>query len=307
MSETTDKPTLLFVDDETRILRTMDMAFRRSFNILTTTDGHEALGLLRRHPVDVIISDQRMPLITGVEVLREASKISPTSVRILLTGYAELASIVGSINDGEIFRYVQKPWHLNELRKTLDEAVTIARSTAAASREVATLPPPEAGHLVVLHSKRAMAQLIQKEQPQYQVNYASTFEAALQLLQQHPNAILLTDLVLPEGDISDALALLKRRRPELVVVVVTAFSDTCHLIQLINRAQVFRVLPMPLSRRMLYSSITAALGHQRKLQQSPLMQRRHAVVKTADEPGKNDSLLQKVRGYLERIRATPAA
>lgn len=307
MSNTTDKPTLLFVDDESRILRTMDMAFRRDYRVLTTTDGHEALEILRREQVDVIVSDQRMPLMTGVEVLREASRISPASVRILLTGYAELASIVGSINEGEIFRYVQKPWHLNELRDTLDEAVNVARTTGTAIRQAPPEPVPQSGHLVVLHSKGAMAQLIRREQPQYQVDYAPNLQRALALLKAHPEAVLITDLVLPEGDISNALALLKRRRPELVVVVVTAFSDTGHLIQLINRAQVFRVLPMPLSRRMLYSSITAALGHQRKLQQTPVMLRRHSVVRSSGEDNRNDSLLQKVRGYLDRIRPTPAA
>ncbi len=306
MTDTPNKPTLLFVDDESRILRTMDMAFRRDYRVLTTTDGHEALEILHREQVEVIVSDQRMPLMTGVEVLREASRISPASVRILLTGYAELASIVGSINEGEIFRYVQKPWHLNELRETFDEAVAVARATGSIARQSVPAAPPESGHLIVLHSKGAMAQLIRREQPQYQVDYAPNLQRALSLLKQHPQAVLITDLMLPEGDISNALALLKRRRPELVVVVVTAFSDTSHLIQLINRAQVFRVLPMPLSRRMLYNSITAALGHQRKLQQTPVMLRRHTVVNTADED-RNDSLLQKVRGYLDRIRATPAA
>ncbi|HEY7884958.1 MAG TPA: response regulator [Cellvibrionaceae bacterium] len=298
MNNTTGKPVLLFIDDETRILRTMEMAFKRDYKVLTTTDGREALEMLTQHEVDVIISDQRMPLITGVEVLREARRIAPAAVRILLTGYAELASIVGSINDGEIFRYVQKPWHLNELRETLDEAVQIAKTTREAALQAHHTAEPASGHIVVLHKNRAMAQLISKEKPDYRVDYAATIEQALTFLHHYPNAILLTDIILPEGDISDALALLKRKRPELVVLVVTAFTDTSHLIRLINRAQVFRVLPMPLSRRMLYNGIHAALCHQRTLQHTPIMLRRHRVAKNTEENEKNATILGRVRGYL---------
>ncbi|MDO3383362.1 response regulator [Gilvimarinus algae] len=302
------KPTLLFVDDESRILRTMEMAFRRDYNVLTTTDGQEALAMLRHNKVEVIVSDQRMPLMTGVEVLRGARDISPATVRILLTGYSELASIVGSINEGEIFRYVQKPWHLNELRETLDEAIAVARETAPANT-LSEQPAHSGGDIVVLHSKKAMAQLIEKEKPEYQVHYTCSVDAAMEQLVQHPDAILLTDLILPEGDISEALALMKRRRPELVVLVVTAFSDTSHLIQLINRAQVFRVLPMPLSRRMLYGSIASAHKHRQNLKDNPIMLRRHRVQEQPLEAqGKTSHrLLDRVKGYLERMRSSSAA
>lgn len=305
---TKDKPTLLFVDDESRILRTMEMAFRRDYHLLTTTDGREAIELLRQHRVDVIISDQRMPVMTGVEVLRSARKISPGTVRILLTGYAELASIVGSINEGEIFRYIQKPWHLIELRKTLDEAVAIAQSTRQAGGLTGSHQHGE-GDIVILHEKKSLARLIAKENPGYRVGYTDNVEEAMALLIKHPKAVLLTDLILPEGDISEALALMKQRRPELVVLVVTAFSDTSHLIKLINRAQVFRVLPMPLSRRMLYNSIQSALKHRQALQDNPALLRRHKVEAAPPSLSKDEpahSLLAKVRSYLERMRSSAA-
>lgn len=295
-----NKPTLLFVDDESRILRSLEMSFRRDFHVLSTTDGREALRMMQTHAVDVIISDQRMPLMSGVEVLRGAREINPAAMRILLTGYAELASIVGSINEGEIFRYVQKPWRLQDLRNTVDEAVAIAQSSRGetySSPASSTLAP-----LVVLHSKKAMAQLIQKEKPELVVSYEDNLEAALSLLESQPDALLLTDLMLAEGDISEGLALLKLKRPQLVVVVVTAFTDTSHLISLINRAQVYRVLPMPLSRRMLFNSLDAALRHQQLLKNRPALLRRHRV-EAASTPVQNPGLVNRVRSYLERIRA----
>lgn len=294
----TPKATLLFVDDEARILRTLDMSFRNQYRVICATDGNAALQLLKTESVDVIISDQRMPNITGVEVLRFAREISPNSIRILLTGYSELAGIVGSINEGEIFRYVQKPWRLQELRETIEEAVVIARSTRLHNL---ITPAQQQNDIIVLHGKRGMAKVIQQEKPDFRVHYASTLEQALSLMEKVPNAILVTDLVLPEGDISEGLSLLKSNRPELVVIVVTAFTDTSHLIKLINRAQVYRVLPMPLSRKMLFNSIDSALRHQQLLRHRPEITRRYKVEKNTD-PIQTHGIVDRVRGYLDRIR-----
>lgn len=307
---TSTLPTLLFVDDEARILRTLEMSFRHHYQVLTTTDGNEALRMMQTHKVDVVISDQRMPLISGVEVLRGAREINPAAMRILLTGYAELASIVGSINEGEIFRYIQKPWRLQELRDTIEEAVSIAQASRSNVVPIHETKPSQEilqgnnqGTLIILHDKPAMANIVAKEKIDLDIHYAGTLDKALLLLAQHPKAVLLTDLMLAEGDISEGLALLKQRRPELVVVVVTAFTDTSHLISMINRAQVYRVLPMPLSRRMLFNSIDSALRHQRLLDSRPSLLRRHKVEKAANEQPAAQNILHRVRGYLEKIRA----
>ncbi len=295
------RPRLLFVDDEARILRTLDMVFRHDYQVLGTTDGREALELLRRHTVDVIVSDQRMPLMSGVEVLRGARDVSPDTLRLLLTGYADLASIVGSINDGEIFRYIQKPWHIRELRETVDEAVRIARQTR---QPVGSVEPMTEGQgVVVLYPKPSMARFLRGERPDLPIHGANNMEQALALLERYPKAMLLTELILPEGDISDALALLKLRRPELVVVVVTSFSDTSYLIRLINRAQVYRVLPMPVGRKVLLGSLDSALLHQRRLSATPLVAQRHKVALTSEDAVPESGIVRRVRGYLDRLRA----
>lgn len=300
------KPILLFVDDEERILRTLVMAFRSRYRVLSANSGEQALALLREHPVDVVISDQRMPHMTGVEVLRQARDIAPRAMRILLTGYAELASIVGSINEGEIFRYVQKPWRLEELRDTIAEAVEIARADmvehtpappAAASSRPAILP----GGIMVLDSTPDLAGLIRQAHPARKVDAAETLADALDAMAIQPPAVLVTDLHLPEGDISDALRLLKARQPELVVVVVTAFRDTSHLIRLINQAQVYRVLPRPVSRTMLLRSIDSALTHHDLLKSRPTLRNRHTV-EVAPAASQHSDIQQRVRGYLDRLR-----
>ena len=90
----------------------------------------EALERLKARRFQVLVSDQRMPQMTGVELLREVKEISPNSVRMLLTGYSDLAAIVGSINEGEVYRFVKKPWDNAEMQKTVADAVAIGANWA---------------------------------------------------------------------------------------------------------------------------------------------------------------------------------
>src|SRR5262245_3668290 len=93
------KARILFVDDEERILNALKSIFRSKYHVFTATSGDQAFEFLKRFRVHLVVSDQRMPGMPGVELLRRAKELSPTTVRILLTGYSDLASIVGSINE----------------------------------------------------------------------------------------------------------------------------------------------------------------------------------------------------------------
>src|SRR5689334_22428918 len=86
---------VLFVDDEESILTTMRIMFRRHYDVLLANNGEQALQLLRNNDVDVLVSDQRMPGMMGVEVLREARAIRPRTMRVLLTGYSDFSAIIG--------------------------------------------------------------------------------------------------------------------------------------------------------------------------------------------------------------------
>ncbi len=137
----TSKGKVLFVDDEKRVLNSMRGLFRREYELLLTTDGAEAVDLVAAHDVDVIVADQRMPGMTGVEVLGKVRQISPRTVRILLTGYADPQAIEGSINVGEVFRFLSKPCPPDVLRETLKLAIAAARATPAAVARPAAPPP----------------------------------------------------------------------------------------------------------------------------------------------------------------------
>lgn len=115
--------TLLLVDDEENIIAALRRLLRRSgYRVLTAGSAQEGLAVLARDKVDVIISDQRMPGMTGVEFLRRVKVIHPDTVRIVLSGYTELQSITQAINEGAIYKFLTKPWDEPLLLANIDEA-----------------------------------------------------------------------------------------------------------------------------------------------------------------------------------------
>jgi diguanylate cyclase (GGDEF)-like protein/PAS domain S-box-containing protein len=115
--------TLLLVDDEPNIVASLKRLFRRDGHvILTANSGPEGLDVLSRHKVDVIISDQRMPGMTGVEFLRVAKVNYPNTIRIVLSGYTDLQSVTDAINEGAVYRFFTKPWDDEHLREQIQKA-----------------------------------------------------------------------------------------------------------------------------------------------------------------------------------------
>jgi DNA-binding NtrC family response regulator len=121
MAQTPRHP-ILVVDDESDILFSLQALLRRDFEVHTAEGGVPALEVLRRHPVRVLMTDQRMPGMTGVELLRRARAECPQAVRIILTGYADVKALVDAVNDVGIFRYLTKPCDPDDLLAVLRQA-----------------------------------------------------------------------------------------------------------------------------------------------------------------------------------------
>lgn len=113
---------ILFVDDEEHNLTSFKASFRRKYHIETAISGHDAIALLEQKDVDIIITDQRMPKMTGVEFLEHIIPIHPDPVRVLLTGYTDMTAVIDAINKGKIFHYLNKPWNESELDETIQKA-----------------------------------------------------------------------------------------------------------------------------------------------------------------------------------------
>lgn len=113
---------ILIIDDEKDNLDALRRLLRGQYDITTTDSPYEALKLIQTKAFHVILSDQRMPEMTGVELLEKAKNVRPASVRILITGYTEIDSVIAAINRGNIYRYIAKPWDPEELKITLRQA-----------------------------------------------------------------------------------------------------------------------------------------------------------------------------------------
>jgi response regulator RpfG family c-di-GMP phosphodiesterase len=123
VEDTHTSRTILLVDDEANITSALKRTLRRDgYNILTANSGAEGLDLLGVHEVGVIISDQRMPQMTGVEFLRKVKALYPKTFRIVLSGYTELESVTSAINEGAIYKFLTKPWDDEQLRENIREA-----------------------------------------------------------------------------------------------------------------------------------------------------------------------------------------
>lgn len=114
---------LLLVDDEINILSALKRLLRQDkYDIMTANNGQEALEALKNSPVDVIVTDQRMPGMTGVEFLRLAKESYPDTIRIVLSGYTELQSVTDAVNEGAVYKFLTKPWDDVQLRGHVAEA-----------------------------------------------------------------------------------------------------------------------------------------------------------------------------------------
>ena len=119
-----ERPTLLVVDDEPEVLRSVRDLLRLDYNVLTAERGEEALRRLDENgAVHVVMSDQRMPGLSGVELLREVKRRRPEATRLLFTAYADVKAVIDAINQGSVFRYITKPWDPDELQTVVRQAV----------------------------------------------------------------------------------------------------------------------------------------------------------------------------------------
>ncbi|MGQ0543609.1 MAG: HD-GYP domain-containing protein [Blastocatellia bacterium] len=117
------KHKILIVDDESGNLRLLTRLFRAEYEVLTAESGIEALELLDVHDVALIISDQRMPGMTGIDFLKRSAEVRIHTLRILLTGYTDASALVEAINSGVIYKYITKPWVNEDLQQTVRRAL----------------------------------------------------------------------------------------------------------------------------------------------------------------------------------------
>jgi PAS domain S-box-containing protein len=131
------RPRIMIVDDEEAILETMTFTFMDEYDVLTVADPTKAIGMMEENgPISVVITDQRMPGMTGVDLLKQVYDRFPETVRIILTGFADSEATVKAINDGHIYGYINKPWEPDELKAIVKRATELHALTVENHRLV---------------------------------------------------------------------------------------------------------------------------------------------------------------------------
>src|SRR5262249_47109974 len=138
---TPKKHTLLVVDDEPHVGDSVHDLLRREFDVLKARNAEEGVERMREHEVHIVMTDQRMPKITGVELLKRVRVRYPHAVRMLYTGYADFDSIVQAINQGHIFKFLTKPWRAEDLVAAVREAAAEYDRIVEQAEEVMRLRP----------------------------------------------------------------------------------------------------------------------------------------------------------------------
>jgi DNA-binding NtrC family response regulator len=143
---------VLYVDDEINNLNSFKAAFRRDFEIFTAISAKEGRKILDNNEIGVIITDQRMPVMTGIEFLESILHVYPDTIRILLTGFSDINAVMDAINRGQVYKYLVKPWQNDELRVYIENALEIyhlrkenkelARKLQVAYAEIDTIRKP---------------------------------------------------------------------------------------------------------------------------------------------------------------------
>lgn len=288
-----NKGKILCIDDEPHVLRALQWLLQKDFEVHTCECASEALRMLRQHDFDVVVSDQRMPGITGVEFLRHVRKLSPRAMRILLTGYSDLDAMVKSVNESEVYRFITKPWDVRALPKLIAEAAEVARvdpvpvdsdaaEDAAACRDVTTVAlHPSAGLLVIDDNPAVHAMVAEALGGSVEVLHAYDLASALTLLDSQPVSVIISEVRVNGMDATRLLRMIKGNHPEIVTLVASDQKDAQTVMDLINQGQVFRIIPKPMKPVFIKLIVGAAMKRHNQLVESPSVNRRFKVEATA--------------------------
>lgn len=316
------RPRVLFVDDEPRILFTLKALFRNDYQVTLAHSGADAVEFLKSNEIDIVVSDQRMPRMTGIEVLRAARELRPRAVRMLLTGYSDLNAIIGSINEGEIFRFINKPWTNDELRATLAQAAEAAKIEQAAepAAEVETpvadeptaqpvtaaaadSAPTGVGVLVLDNDPSTRDELRRVLGANHPIYVAESMEQCVAVLEQNRDVgVIVSETTVDGQPVTPMLTTLRQNQPALVMIVMTAEADALQMVSLINHSQIYRFMQKPANASVLRGTVNLAIRRSEILRNNPVQAARLPAA-AAPPPSK----AMETSGLLGRLKRLFAA
>jgi DNA-binding NtrC family response regulator len=254
---------ILFVDDEPQILETLSLVFR-GWHFKTANSANAALALVQSEKFAVIVSDQRMPEMTGVELLKQIKEINPSTIRILLTGYSDIDSVLDSVNSGEVYRFINKPWDNAKLIETVQTACKLAELNAELKDDVrnqgsVVIKPADIRLLFVDKLDAHLKGYQSLFNATYEVLTATSVEEAYKILQKNPVSVLACDSSLNTTEGTEFLAAVHENFPDTITVFMSDTKDANAAIRMINFGQIFRYLVKPFPKEQFRITIEDAI------------------------------------------------
>ena len=271
--------TVLCVDDEPKILRSLQWLLNKKFEVATAASGQDGLSLVKYNDFDVVISDQRMPGMTGVEFLREVRQISPRSMRLLLTGYSDKQAVLRSVNESEVYRFIKKPWEISTLVEITLRACRIAQSARRGEKAAPGIAAQKIRESILLldDDPAVIQELATAVDSNTSIMHTENLAEAVAILAEQEVGILVSNTRVQNRDVTGLLMLLKQNIPDLVSVVLSDKTDVETVIQLINQSQVYRFIPKPIRPGYMKMILDSAINKHRQLVSTPEFTARHSV------------------------------
>ncbi len=292
--------TLLVVDDEPDVCDSVHDLLRKQYKVLKAPSAAEGYKLMEAEEVHIIMTDQRMPQVTGVELLKRIRAGHPKAVRLLFTGYADLDSIITAINQGHIFQFLKKPWQPEELEAAVREAaqeydrlvehsVSMQRfheeikqlweRVAALESEKSHLQrshmkPPSKHTLLVVDDEPdvcdSVHDLLRRE---FKVLKAKSAAEGYKVMETEEVHIIMTDQRMPQVTGVELLKRIRAGHPQAVRMLFTGFADLEAIIAAINQGHIFQFLKKPWQPEELEAAVReAAQEYDRLVEQADTLQ-----------------------------------
>lgn len=306
------KASLLFVDDEERIVKLFNIVFRSQYNVFTATSGVDAINIIKNNSIDVIVSDQRMPSMLGIELLSVVRKVSPNTVRILLTGYSDLVAIIGAVNEGEVYRFLNKPWDQDEIKIIINEAVEysnrMSRGEVCEEDSVKNVEGYVSEELsqtkiLLLDTEYTHLEMNALLENNFTLLTAPSIEEAIKKLENDNIGVIITDIKVGREDVIDFLRMLKKINPFITVVMLSGMAESELIIKLINQAHIYRFVMKPISINIFRLAIEAAIKeHYRLLADLSLVKEQISKSNHLVDLGEESGMVNKIIKSLSHLK-----
>ncbi len=255
-------PKVLLVDDEPRILRSLKAALKNHYDIFTANNGHEAKSIINdNQDCSVIVSDERMPDILGHELLMWSKHNHPKIIRILMTGYSDMRAIQNAINKAEIYKYISKPWNIQELKTIIDGGIVHVKSNHLNSQSTTAVHPATC-ELAILNMVDENDKIYSKVAKSMAMTHHIIHDigTTLLVLQNNPQVgVLFIDDDHANQDTTELIMHIQQNHPAVVIMIATSAADGKNAIKLLNDGQIFRYLVKPLTETRLLPMLKAAV------------------------------------------------